>query len=246
MQLNALNVSPLPIRGDLKSALSRAWSEVPRTGAWLTGEQRLAVAREARRAWACKLCQRRKQALSPYGSEGSHDSVSGLPEGWVETIHRIVTDSGRITEDWYDTMIATGILEDEYIEILSLTTIVSCIDSFTHAIGSEELILANTAETGDPERRRPGGAEVGPGWAPTVSPSNAGSEFGDFYDNGHQFIRRSLTLVPDELNRFWRLMNSLYMANPAVKELEGVERAISRAQIEFVATRVSAYLDCFY
>ena len=112
MQLDALNVSPLPMRGDLKSALSRAWSEVPRTGAWLTGEQRLAVAREARRAWACKLCQRRKQALSPYGSEGSHDSVSGLPEGWVETIHRIVTDSGRITEDWYDTMIATGILED--------------------------------------------------------------------------------------------------------------------------------------
>ena len=246
MQLNALNVSPLPIRGDLKSALSRAWLEVSRTGAWLTGEQRLALAREARRAWACKLCQRRKEALSPYGSEESHDSVSRLPEAWVETIHRIVTDSGRITEGWYDTMIAKGILEDEYIEILSLTTIVTCIDSFTRAIGCDELILADTAETGEPERRRPGGTEVGPGWAPTVSPSIAGSEFGDFYDNGHQFIRRSLTLVPDELKRFWCLMISLYMANPAVKELEGVERAISRAQIEFVATRVSAYLDCFY
>ena len=234
------------MRGDLKSALSRAWLEVPRTGGWLTGEQRLAVAIEARRAWACKFCQRRRQALSPYGSEGSHDSVSGLPEGWVEIIHRIVTDSGRIIEGWYDSVIASGILEDEYIEILSLTTIVTCIDTFTRAIGSEELMLPDTAEPGEPGRRRPRGVEVGPGWAPTVSPRNAGSEFGNFYDYGHQFIRRSFTLVPDELNRFWRLMNSLYMANPNVTELEGVERAISRAQIEFVATRVSAYLDCFY
>ena len=29
-------------------------------------------------------------------------------------------------------------------------------------------------------------------------------------------------------------------------ELEGVDRAISRAQMEFIATRTSAYLDCFY
>ena len=35
-------------------------------------------------------------------------------------------------------------------------------------------------------------------------------------------------------------------SDPAVVELEGIERAISRAQIEFIATRTSAYLDCFY
>lgn len=80
----------------------------------------------------------------------------------------------------------------------------------------------------------------------TVAPEDVGPELGNFYDRGHQYIRRSLTLVPDELNRFWHLMDPLYMANPAVNELEGIERGISRAQIEFVATRVSAYLDCFY
>ena len=111
---------------------------------------------------------------------------------------------------------------------------------------TEELSLPDSAEGGEPARCRPIGVAIGPGWAPTVSPEDAGPELGDFYDHGHQYIRRSLTLVPDELNRFWRLMNSLYMANPAVNELEGVERSISRAQIEFIATRVSAHLDCFY
>jgi len=106
--------------------------------------------------------------------------------------------------------------------------------------------LPAAAEPGSPARRRPGGAETGPGWAPTVGPENAGPELGDFYDNGPQYIRRALTLVPGELNRFWDLMNELYMPNPAVVELEGCDRAISRAQLEFIATRVSAYLDCFY
>jgi hypothetical protein len=106
--------------------------------------------------------------------------------------------------------------------------------------------MPTTTDQATPARKRPGGVKIGPGWAPTVAPEDAGSELGNFYDIGHQFIRRSLTLVPDELNRFWNLMDSLYMANPGVNELEGIDRAISRAQMEFIATRVSKYLDCFY
>ncbi len=246
MQMHSLDDSRLPIRDDLKVSIETAWSQIPQTGAWLSGQQRLGVVAEARQAWLCELCQRRKASLSPYVTEGAHDSLDQLPPTWVEVIHRIVTDPGRITESWYESVIGAGVLEDEYIEILSLATIVTCIDTFTDALGMERWSLPESAESGSPECRRPLGAAVGPGWALTVSPDAAGPELGNFYDHGHQYIRRSLTLVPDELNRFWSLMNSLYMANPAVDELEGVDRAISRAQIEFIATRVSAYLDCFY
>ena len=88
---------------------------------------------------------------------------------------------------------------------------------------------------------------MGPGWTPTVAPEDAGPELGDFYETGPAaYIRRALTLVPGEANRLWPLLNQLYLGNPLRVELEGVERAISRAQMEFIATRTSAYLDCFY
>ena len=242
-----IDTSPLTVRDDLKSALTRAWSEVARTGDWLSGEQRLAIANEARNAWQCKLCQRRKEALSPYTVKGAHDHLGALPDAWVEAVHRIVTDSGRITESWYASTIAAGITEDEFIELLSLVTIVTGVDTFMRAIGLPPLVLPATGEQGTPPRRRPDGAKPGPGWAPTVAPEDAGPELGDFYETGPAaYIRRALTLVPGEANRFWPLLNQLYLSNPLRVELEGVERAISRAQMEFIATRTSAYLDCFY
>lgn len=241
-----IDTSPITVRDDLKSALSLAWSEVAQVGAWLSGEERFAIAGEARHAWACKLCQRRKEALSPYAIDGVHDHLGALPDAWIEAVHRIVTDSGRITESWYNSMIAAGIVEDEFIELLSLATIVTCADTFMRGVGAAPLPLPTTAHRGLPTRTRPVGVKTGPGWAPTVAPEDAGAELGDFYDIGPQFIRRALTLVPEELNRFWQLMNRFYMENPGVTELDGVDRAISRAQMEFVATRVSRYLDCFY
>jgi len=246
MPTDILNSSNVVVRDDLNLALNVAWTEIAQVGAWLSAEQRIAIASEARQAWDCKLCQRRKEALSSYAINGEHDHAGALPDYWVEAVHRIVTDSGRITESWYDSMIAAGFVEDEFIELLSLTTIVTCVDVFVRGLGHAPIPLPTNADAGTPARTRPGGVKVGPGWAPTVAPEDAGPELGNFFDTGHQFIRRSLTLVPDELNRFWNLMNPLYMANPGVDELEGIDRAISRAQIEFVATRVSKYLDCFY
>jgi hypothetical protein len=75
MQTNLLATSPVPVRDDLTSALGKAWSEVAQVGDWLSAEQRLAVAGEAREAWDCKLCQQRKEALSPYAIEGDHDHL---------------------------------------------------------------------------------------------------------------------------------------------------------------------------
>ena len=242
-----IDTSPLAVRDNLKSALTRAWSEVERTGAWLSGEQRLAIANEARNAWQCELCQRRKEALSPYTVKGDHEHLGVLPDAWVEAVHRIVTDSGRITESWYDSIIASGIPEDEFIELLSLVAIVTGADTFMRGIGLPPLVLPATGERGTPPRRRPGGAKTGPGWAPTVAPEDAGAELSDFYETGPAaYVRRALTLVPDEANRFWLLLNQFYLSNPLRVELDGVDRAISRAQMEFIATRTSAWLDCFY
>ena len=41
-------------------------------------------------------------------------------------------------------------------------------------------------------------------------------------------------------------MNPLYLADPRIRELDGLARAIGRAQMEFLAARASMLLGCYY
>lgn len=236
----------LPIRDELWAALAKAWAELGQAGAWLTGAQRVAVAAEARQARRCALCRSRKEALSPYAVSGRHDHQGRLPEPWVEVIHRVVTDSGRLSERWYQAALDAGLIEDELIEIISVTVIAVTVDAFALGIGLPAPALPGVGP-GDPARRHEPTAKRGPGWAQTVAPEDADADFADFYANdSHFYIRRSLTLVPEETRRLWALLNMLYMEDPRVRELEGLTRGISRAQIEFLAARASALLGCYY
>src|SRR5205814_10478056 len=65
----------LPIRSDLAEAHERAWAAVARSGTWLTGERRVAVAAEIRHALNCALCARIKAALSPNAVQGTHETL---------------------------------------------------------------------------------------------------------------------------------------------------------------------------
>lgn len=240
------DASPVVMRVDLAVALNRNHERLAQPGSWLDGAQRLAVVAEARHAWDCLLCRKRKSSVSPYSVDGNHDALGILAPAWVEVIHRVVTDPGRLSQRWYQEALDSGIAEDEIIEVISVTVQAVVTDCFTTAIGMETPSFPDAA-TGQPPRRHAPEARPGPGWAATIAPEDAGPDFVDFYDNeSHFFIRRSLTLVPDETRRLWELLNALYMEDPRIYELEGLERGISRAQMEFLAARASALLGCYY
>ena len=244
--MNNFTTAALPIRADLAAALDRGWAQLGETGAWLTGAERVAVVREARAAWDCAVCRERKAALSPYAVDGDHDAATGLPEAWVDVIHRVVTDAGRLTEKWCLEVQGRGIAEEEYIELVTVTTIATVIDIFAMATGLPAPDLP-MAQGGTPARQREPTATPGPGWVATIAPENASADFADFYGNDSGFyIRRSLTLLPGEARKFWSVMNLLYMQDPRIRELDGLDRSISRAQMEFLASRASMMLDCYY
>lgn len=236
----------LPVRSELAAALDRGWAQLGETGAWLTGAQRADIVKEARAAWECEICQERKAALSPYAVQGAHTAVTGLPEAWVDVIHRVVTDSGRLTETWCRDVQEAGISEDEYVELVTVTIIATVIDTFARGIGVA-LPELPTVQGGVPKCERDPTATPGPGWVATIAPENASPAFEDFYANdSHFYIRRSLTLVPEEVRKFWDIMNPLYIEDPRVFELDGIDRAINRAQMEFLAARASMLLGCYY
>ncbi len=242
----AYDGAPVALRPDLRDALNRTHERLAQTGSWLSGRQRLDVATEARNAWDCPLCQASREALSPYTVTGDHASLGRLPDRWVDVIHRVVTDPGRLSARWYHDALDGGMAEDEIIEVISVAVQAVVIDCFTAGIGMDRP-APPPASPGEPDRKHPAEAKTGPGWAATIAPRDAGPDFADFYDNeSHFYIRRSLTLVPDETRRLWDLLNHLYLEDPRVFELDGLERGISRAQIEFLAARASALLGCYY
>ena len=242
----AYDTAPVALRDDLRDALNRAHERLAQPGSWLDGPQRLAVAAEARHAWDCALCQARKDSISPYAVTGEHASLGQLPPAGVDAIHRVVTDSGRLSARWYHETLDGGMVEDELIEVISVTVQAVVIDCFTAGIGMDRP-ASPTASPGQADRSHRTEAKTGTGWAATIAPEDAKPDFADFYDNdSHFYIRRSLTLVPDETRRLWDLLNHLYMEDPRTIELDGMDRDISRAQMEFLAARASALLGCYY
>lgn len=237
--------APFRVRDDLTAAHRRAWDRLASAGTWLDGRTRVAVVAETRHARGCALCRRRKEALSPYAVDGTHDSLGELPESWIEMIHRIVSDPGRLTRRWYGSMIASGIEETQYVEILSVVAHVTAIDTFARGLGMEAPPLPEP-RAGAPTRYRPAEAKQNEAWAPNIKWEEHGPNEADYFVGMGSNIRRALTLVPDEARGFFDVVANQYLPGPAMRDFSKEYRAITHAQIELLAGRVSAINQCTY
>ncbi len=235
----------VPIREAILAAHRDTWRRIARPGNWFDGPTRVAIAMETRNAPDCALCAERKAALSPYSIQGTHDSVGTLPAEIVEIVHRIVTDPGRLHKQWYEGILAGGISDTEYVEIVGVVCSTVSVDTFAHAMGVPRPDLP-TPEPGAPTRRRPSGVKLGPAWVPWIAPEDVTEPEADLYDHGTSNVRRTLTSVPDEQRGFFVLSHAQYLSGPEITDFGTDYRAITRAQIELVAGRVSALNQCVY
>ena len=224
-----------PIRERIRSSHAVAWEQISAPGTWWRGADRVAMVAEARAALACDLCEERKGALSPFAVAGTHQSPSDLPEAVVEMIHRISTDPGRLTRDWFDGISATGVRLERYIEVLSVITTSILIDTFHRTLGLDVPELPEP-KAGDPSCRVNENVIDGGAWVPLMPADPSATETGmPRVPN----IVRAMSLVPDAVQLYFGVERAHYTVNP-------IEMAISRDQMEFVAARVSALNQCFY
>jgi len=239
--------TPFPIRDDLKAAHARAWARIARSGTWWDGAERVAIASETRLAPSCTLCRRRKEALSPLAIEGAHDSLSQLPEIVVEVVHRVVTDAGRLGERWYRDVIASGLTAEQYVEIVSVVAHLVAIDTMARGLGIDALPLPNP-KPGSPSHYRPEVAKAGGAWVPWVEPADAGEVEVRIYpsDRPPANIMKAMSLVPAEVRSFFDLVTHQYLPGEVMRDFSREYRAISHAQIELLAARVSALNRCLY
>jgi hypothetical protein len=234
------------VREDLAAAHDRAWARLARAGTWWTGAERVAIAAEVRRAPACPLCARRKAALSPYTIGGAHDGHGSLPAPVVEVVHRVRTDPGRLTRSWYEGILAAGLSVEKYVETIGVIATVVAVDTFARGLGMPPRVLPQP-EPGAPTRARPK-ARPAAAWVPWLEPADLTAAEAGIYPTGRPpaNIHRAMSLVPDEVRGFFDLVEHQYLGGLAMRDFAREYRAISHAQIELVAGRVSAINGCEY
>jgi hypothetical protein len=215
----------------ITAALDDAAESLVGPGDWLTGSQRRAAALEARDARTNELGQQRRDALSPNAVPGGHEATAELQAEAVEVIHRVASDPGRLTQVWADEMM-TVLGEETYTELVGIAACTAVLDMFAWAMtGDDGQLGDNTA--GSPANERPD--DVG----------DVGAWVSQTTGTGMANVSRSLSLVP-VTNRAWvGLVQALYSRGPEFLDLSW-DRALSRPQVELVAARTTAELECFY
>ena len=236
----------MEIRQDLRDSHEQAWRAIASPGTWLTGHRRVAVAAEIRHALGCAHCARIREALSPFSVQGMHDTLGTLAGAEVEVVHRIVNDPGRLTESWVQSVLARGLAEGEYVEIVGLIAMVMMMDTFSRAMGLPLRALPEPVP-GEPTRYRPPGAKKQAAWLPITEPEDAVESDGPMYPSPKAgYIYRGLSMVPQSLRDYWKLAFTHYLPSEAVYKFDRSIRAISRPQTEMLAARVSALHQCVY
>jgi len=240
--------APVAVRQGLANVHKRTWQRLAEPGTWWDGPTRVAIAAELRNAKSCALCKRRKTALSPYALKGTHDSLGELPEPLVDVIHRIVTDPGRLSRDWYQTTLSSGLSDAEYVEAIGIIACVMAVDQFTLGIGMQPHALPNPVG-GKPSRQRPQGAKQSAAWVPMLAPKDVSEAEAGLYPEGLPvitYVRRALTLVPAEARAYNEISDEQYTPAGASWDIGRQVRAISYSQVEFIASKVSILNECFY
>ncbi len=242
----------MPIRADLLAAQTHAWNRIGDPGTWWTGAERVAIAAETRQATQCPLCAARRDALSPSTVAGEHSSLGILPAAAVEAIHRIRTDSGRLTEGWYRRLIADCLSEEHYIELVAIEAIVVAVGTFRGAVGLPRLDLPKP-RVGLPTRLRPRGAKPDMSWMPTLAPEDRGDEDPDLYrehpgprERYGANVHRALSLVPHAMIHWWDMFECMYLTSPTMRDFGREYRAVTHAQMEMLAARVASLNQCHY
>ena len=216
----------------IDQTVERATESLTGAGDWLTGEQRRAAWLECRDAATNELDLARKAAISPTAVPGGHQATEQLPAEAVEVLHRIASDPGRLTRSWADdTMAAIG--DTTYTELVGIAALSAAVDTYAWALGGAEAPVPEAA-AGEPARLRPDSVgEVG-AWVPQT------------LAGGRANVSRSLSLVP-ETNMAWvGIVDSMYSRSPDFDSLDWSHRALSRPQVELVAARTTAEMECFY
>ena len=240
----------MEIRKNIINSHDRVWAELARPGAVLSGQERIAVMLETRAARNCRFCIENKKSLGISSAIGEHESVDPkFPKARLELVHKLMNDPGRITRAWVENLWIEGIEDIEYVEIAGIVSAVCVVDTFNEALGLP-LRPPPVAISGTGNYRRPASAADEGAYIPMIAVDRLQDDYADLYDTNYWVpnVHRAFSLIPDVVRLADDLMESHYLPYESVPRYSDDDHdyAISKTQMELIASRVSTNNDCFY
>ncbi len=219
-EYNAFRSTP---RAEILEAHREAWRRIAGPGSWWTGEERLALAHIARAA-------RAQRTDPPWLRKAIEPPDTPLPEAAIEACRRIAVDAHQLERRGCE-QVVSQLGDAAYVELVAVVAIVTAVDSFAEALGSD-LESFPTARAGEVDRARPAGlGDIG-AWVEMTDPWKGPN------------VSRALSLAPHDAACFFQLVTAMYAFTDFVRLVW--DRPLTRPQIELVASRVSAVNECFY
>ncbi len=238
----------VPVRSDMIEAHALVLTRLAQPGTWWTGSERIAIAAESRAANSCAFCAERKQALSPYTIKGTHATHEGsggvLPEAIIDIIHLATTDAPRMTARAIEKLSDDGLSDAHYVEALGILVALRSMDQTCRGLGVPLHALPKPVP-GEPSRNRPEDAGGDEAFVPMLPDQKPLPPNDDLWGERSGNVIRAMSLVPDAVRDLLTLSDVHYLPSAQIMEFDA-GRALSRAQIELLAGRVSAINDCFY
>ena len=231
-----------PIPDRIADAHRRSWQRLAAPGDWWSGPERVAIAAESRRA--------RNLADGLSDDTPAPDAFAELPQAAAFAVAKIVADNTSLSPDWYrETITAPGMSDARYVEMLGVLVHVFSVDEFHRAL-SLPLEPLPTPAPGEPTRRRPPGAAQHGSWTPTLLPDDMEPADLDIYEemNGRRppNVLAAMSLSPDSVRWLNDLFAAHYLSWTEMGDYDNRLRALSRPQLELLASRISALNECFY
>ena len=212
-----------------------------RPGTWLPGEERTAGARHTRVA-RCKA--------GIQEADGSEDLVENdlLPAPLRVLITRVATAPKDLERSYFEQTQTEGISDTEYVETVGIVSRLVNLDVFARGLGLPMRPLLAPVD-GEPSLERPATAVEEGAWVATIPNDEPGGAVGkDLYGGVMQpFVYRTLSLVPLEAERILLAGGIQYLPIDKFMDFNYSHHpALTRAQLEIVAGRVSVLNQCFY
>ena len=150
-----------------------------------------------------------------------------------------------MSRKWFDGILAAGLSDGQYVEILGIVVAVVSMDAFCRGLGVAPHPLP-APESGEPSGYRPASAVSAGAWVPMIPPAGAvGAEADLFRPSLAPNVIRAMSLVPDAVRALNELAAVHYLPAAQVGDPRA-QRALARPQMELIAARVSAARECFY
>lgn len=234
--------SNYPVPPDIDALHSEEIDSFAAPGTWGSAAQRTAIAATVRAARAEAGIQ------ESIGDEALCDAVD-LPAPAKRLAREVALGGINVDREYCQQVQAEGVTEGAYVEIVGVASRLVNLDVFARGLGVPARALKAPVENGTPTFERPDDvADEGFFTASVPNLPHGGETAKALYgDEPAGNILRTLSLVPSEAKLLIRLVGQQYLRGQPIMNFDwGWDGALTRAQIEIVATKISAHNQCFY